>query len=104
MTTAEFFPPRSRILVGIAIVLVSAGLTYGRWYAAEQPIRTLRYFEANRSPGDSAGYASALYHASPALREHANRWTPLGYGTTGIIGILFGAGMLVTALRRNGGA
>ncbi len=90
-------------ILGIVLVLASPGLSLGQWYSERSPLETLAWFEQNRSPGDSAGYASALYHASYARASVANRWHPLGYGTLGVAGTLLGIALIGFARKRRGG-
>jgi hypothetical protein len=95
-----FFPPSSRVLVGVAIILASVGLTYGQSRAVEGPIEDLLWVTENRSLGDSAQYASAAYHAAYASESYRRRWGPTGYMTLGTAGVLFGALLALSALRR----
>ena len=92
MTTSDakrpFFPPRSRLLLGIVLLVIAVGLTWAQWYSLQGPMETLAWFEKNRAPGDSLAYASTLYHASHAQATHANRWSPTGYLTLGVIGVV----------------
>lgn len=96
-----FFPARSRLLVGIALLLVTLGVTWGKWYSIKGPLDDLAWFEQHRTPGDSMAYASALYHAAYAKAAYRNRWAPAGYGTLGVIGIVFSAGLLWSSRRRH---
>jgi ABC-type multidrug transport system permease subunit len=95
-----FFPPSSRILVGVVIIAASAMLTYGKTRSVQGPIETLAWFTANGSPGDSIAYASAVYHAAHASNSYRGRWGPTGYMTLGVAGVVFGALLALSALRR----
>lgn len=97
---AEFFPPSSRVLLGVVFLVVFPALAIYRWYGAKGPIETREWFEQHRSPGDSAAYASAVYHASHARATHAARWHPTGYATMGVAGTLAGAALVLSARRR----
>jgi hypothetical protein len=92
-----FFPPRSRVLVGIMVIIITSGLTYGQWYSTRAPIQAIEWMDRNRSPGDSLAYANAVYHASHARYVLANRWKATGYASTGIAGALLG--LIFSALR-----
>ena len=87
-------------MFGLLLVLASPGLSLGQWYSERSPLETLAWFEQNRAPGDSAGHASAVYHAAHARASVANRWKPTGYGTLGVIGTLAGIGFLFAGRRR----
>ena len=96
--TRAFFPPRSRLLVGVVLLLATSGLTWGKWYSLKGPLETLAWYDQNRSPGDSLAYASALYHASYAKADQRGRWGPTGYATLGLIGVII-AGSLIASSR-----
>lgn len=98
--TRAFFPPRSRLLVGIVLLIVTAGLTFGYRYSLRGPLQTLEWFKAHRAPGDSLAYASAAYHASHAQAAQANRWRPTGYATLGLAGILVSLGLIASSRSR----
>ena len=98
--TRAFFPPSSRVLLGVAVLVVTLGLTYGQWHAYNGPIETLAWENQHRYKGDSADYAT-IYHASRARDVIANRWHPTGYATLGLVGSLIGIGLIFSArLRR----
>jgi hypothetical protein len=63
-------------------------------------LETFRWAEQNRGPGDSAQYASALYHAAAAQGVYAGRWGLTGYMTMGTVATVFGAGLALSALFR----
>ena len=95
-----FFPPRSRVLVGAMIAIISVVVWYASAAGVRAPIETFRWFEQNRSPNDSAAYASALYHASAAQGIYAGRWGLAGYMTLGVFGVAAGAVVALSALWR----
>ena len=95
-----FFPPSSRVLVGAAIIAASAILTYGKAQSVQGPIETLLQVTANRGPSDSATLASAAYHAAHASADYRDRWGPTGYMTLGTAGVVLGALLVLSALRR----
>jgi hypothetical protein len=102
-TKRPFFPPSSRLLVGIALVLVATGLAVAQWhYRVRGPLQTLAWFDAHRSPGDSLVYASAAYHAAHAQGSYSNRWRLTGYATLGTMGTLVGIGLILSGWRRRG--
>lgn len=93
-----FFPPASRALVGIAMIVASIGLSYGQARSLEGPIEALDWMTQNRSPGDSAVYANAAYHAAYASEIFRRRWTATGYMTLGTAGVVFGLALALSAL------
>jgi hypothetical protein len=98
-----FFPPRSRVLVGAMIAIISGVLCYLQVAQVREQLATLRWVEANRAQGqqaDSALYASALYHASFAQGTYAGRWGLTGYMTLGVFGVAAGAAVALSALWR----
>lgn len=98
-TRMPFTSPSARMLVGVALVLVALGLSGGVWYTSERDLRTLDWYEANRSPSDSAGYASAQYHAAYARATRDGRWHPTGYAALGSLGTLLGLGIAIGGWR-----
>jgi hypothetical protein len=87
-------------IIGLVLVIASPALAIGQWYSNRSPLRTLAWVEQHRSPGDSALYASALYHAGHAQASNTARWHLSGYATLGVIGTLLGLGLLVAARSR----
>ncbi|MEX2178509.1 MAG: hypothetical protein WD801_07345 [Gemmatimonadaceae bacterium] len=79
---------------------MSPALALGQWYSTRGPLQTLAWYEQHRAPGDSAGYASALYHAGHAQATHAARWSLTGYATLGVAGTLVGLAVLLGARQR----
>jgi hypothetical protein len=49
---------------------------------------------AEPGPGDSAAYASALYHATHARVAHEARWEITGYATLGLVGVVIALGLI----------
>ena len=96
----EFFPAKSRLLVGVLLLFVAPALTLGQWYATKGPLETLAWFEQHRSPGDSVAYASALYHGTHARATQANRWRPTGYVTLGLVATIVAVGLLLSSRHR----
>lgn len=95
-----FFPPSSRILVGLMILLLAPGLSYVRWhFQVREPLQTIARIEQNRQPGDSAVYADALYHASHARALQGRKWSLGGYATIGLVGTLVGLALVMSARR-----
>lgn len=90
----------ARRLLGILLIIAAPGLAIGTWHAANGPLQTLAWFQAHRTPADSFAYASALYHAGHAQATHANRWQPTGYATLGLVGVLVGAGLVLSTWKR----
>src|SRR5688500_3545 len=101
MPPKEFFPAKSRLVIGVVVMVVTLGLSFGRWYSAKGPLETLAWFEQHRGPGDSLAYASAIYHATHARAVHDNRWRPTGYATLGLVGTAIGLALIVSARRRH---
>ena len=88
------------MVVGLVLVIASPALAFGQWYSNRSPLATLRWIEQHRSPGDSATYASALYHAGHAQASNDTRWQLDGYATLGVLGTAFGLGLLVAGRSR----
>lgn len=100
MTDNTFFPPQSRVVLGLVVVLVSGLLAFLRWYSVKGPLETLAWVEQHRAPGDSATYASALYHASHAQAAHKSRWSATGYAAHGVAGAVIGLTLILSARSR----
>jgi hypothetical protein len=99
-----FFPPSSRLLVGIVLVLVAIGLAFGHWhYRVKAPLQTLAWFDEHRAPGDSLVYSSAVYHAAHAQASYATRWGLTGYASLGTLGALAGIALILSTWRRRTG-
>ena len=94
-----FFPPASRVLVGVAVIAASAMLTIGKAQSIAAPMETLAWVTEHRSPGDSAVYASAAYHAAYASEDYRTRWKPTGYMTLGTVGGVLGLALVLSAVR-----
>lgn len=86
------------MLVGVAIVVASLGLMYGQSRSHEAPIQALDWITTHRSPGDSAVYASAAYHAAYASQSFNGRWKPTGYMTIGTAFAVLGAALALSGL------
>jgi hypothetical protein len=91
-----FFPPSSRVLVGVAMLVTSLGLTYAFSRTIEGPIQDLDWVTTHRSPGDSAIYASAAYHAAYASQSFQDRWKVTGYMTIGTVVAVFGGALALS--------
>lgn len=101
MTDKPFFPSRSRRLVGVIVLLASGILAYARWDSSEQLIASLAWAQAHRTPGDSASYASQLYHGSHGQVARDGRWRTTGYATQGLMGTLIGLALVLSARSRS---
>ena len=89
-------------IVGLVLAIASPALAFGQWYNNRSSVSTLRWVEQHRSPGDSAAYASALYHAGPAQASDDDRWHLTGYATLGVLGTALGLALLLAARSRPG--
>jgi hypothetical protein len=98
-TGGGFFPPKDRVLIGAILLVVASLFIYGSWWSLNGPLETLARLETHRFRGDSAEYASALYHASHAKATQAARWSPTGYATLGTLGIIVSLGLILSARR-----
>lgn len=94
---------QSRVVLGVLVLLLSALITLSRWYVTRGPLETLAWAETHRAPGDSAAYASALYHAAHAQAARDGRWNADGFATQGVAGTLFGLALILTGRRRRQG-
>jgi hypothetical protein len=72
------------MLIGVAIVIVAVGMGAMKHASVREPLQTFEWMKANRSPRDSAAFASAMYHAGYARREYDARWSATGYATIGV--------------------
>jgi hypothetical protein len=86
-------------MLGLILVIAAPSIGYGVRHSTRDPLATLAWFQQHRAPGDSAGYASALYHASHAQATEANRWHPTGYATLSVVGTCLGLAILVGGRR-----
>lgn len=91
---------RLATIVGLVLVIASPALAIGQWYSNRSPLRTLAWVEQHRSPGDSALYASALYHGGHAQASNTARWRLTGYATLGVVGTALGLALLIAARSR----
>jgi hypothetical protein len=87
-------------IAGLILVLASPALAWGQWYSNRSPLATLRWVEQHRSAGDSATYASALYHAGHAQASNDARWHLTGYATLGVLGTAAGLALLAATRSR----
>ena len=90
-----------RRVIGVLLVLVAAALSLGH----EWTIRRDLGYAAAVGPrvdaaGDSAMRASIAYHAANARAAGRARWSPLGHGTLGVVGVIAGLAILATTRRR----
>ena len=90
-----------RRVIGVLLVLVAAALGLGQEWALR---RDLNYAEAVGprvdAYGDSAMRASIAFHEANAHAAGRARWSPLGHGTIGVVGVLVGVAILATTGRR----
>lgn len=100
MSTREFFPRQSRLLIGALVLLVGLSVSFGRWYATRAPLEELAQVEQHRTQQDSATYASAMYHASHARAIRASRWSLAGYATHGVVAAVLGVALLLSGRSR----
>jgi hypothetical protein len=84
----------------LVLTIASPALASGHWYSNRSPLSTARWIEQHRSPGDSATYASALYHAGHAQASNHGRWHLTGYATLGVVGTALGLALLLAARSR----
>lgn len=102
MTRTHVTLARLLSILGVVLVLSSPALGLAQWYSNRAPLRTLDWYLNNRSPGDSAAYASALYHASFARASESARWHLSGYATLATAGTALGIVLLALRSRRGG--
>jgi hypothetical protein len=82
------------------MLVIAGGIGYLKWNSVQRPLRELEYAKNHRTAGDSAYYASTLYHATYAMEDEANRWGPAGYATLTTIGLVIGVGLIASAAWR----
>ena len=95
---------QNRILLGVVVLIVGLGMSAARWYSTRGPLETLAWVEKNRTPSDSAMYASALYHATYAQQTLQTKWSAGGFATHAVIATIIGLALLLVPGRRSGGA
>jgi hypothetical protein len=88
------------MIAGLVLAIASPALGFGQWYSNRSPLATLAWVEEHRSPGDSATFASATYHAAYARASNNARWHLTGYSTLGVLGTVLGLALLGMARSR----
>lgn len=87
-------------LLGIVVLVVGLGMSALRYYSTREPLETLAWVEKNRTPQDSAMYASAVYHATYAQQMLQTKWTAGGFATHAVIATVVGLALLFASVRR----
>lgn len=102
--TRQRFGRRDRILLGVVVLIVGLGMSALRYYSTRAPLETLAWIEKNRTPADSAMYASAVYHATYAQQTMQTKWRASGFATHAVVASIIGLTLLVAPSRRREGA
>lgn len=89
------------MLLGVIVLIVGLGMSALRYYSTRAPLETLAWVEKNRTPRDSAMYASALYHATYAQQTLQTKWSAGGFATHAVIVTIIGLALLLAPSRRS---
>lgn len=81
----------------MVLLLAGPALAVAQWNSNRAPLAALAFIEQNRSPGDSAMYASAVYHGAHARASNDSRWRLTGYATLGVIAAVVGTTLLLAS-------
>jgi hypothetical protein len=99
--TRPFLGRRDRILLGVIVLIVGLGISALRYYSTRGPLEALAWVEKNRTPSDSAMYASAVYHATYAQQTLQTKWSAGGFGTQAVVVAVAGLVLLFAPSRRS---
>ena len=91
---------RHRILLAIIILIAGLGISALRYHSTRAPLADLAWIEQNRTPRDSAMYASALYHAAHARQTLQTKWTAGGFAMHAVVAGIVGLALLLVPGRR----
>ena len=89
-------------VLGVVLVICAPVATYRVWDGNRLNLAVLQDMQSRplRDKTDSAMYASAVYHATPARASEVGRWGLTGYVTLGVFGTVVGIGLVVFSHRR----
>lgn len=96
---------QSRVLFGVLVLLITAGLTVLRARATREPLEQLTEVTRLHAEGKASDVllANAQYHGAHAQRRFDSRWSLSGYAMQALIGTTLGLALVVVRRRKGAG-